>query len=59
MTGSDHSIDMVVSVSMDTAVLSFLNIQARGLPEFLPECAWAVSHIAGEMQEEKKQTGND
>lgn len=72
MTGSQHSIDMVMSDSIDTAACSFLNVQARGPPGSLNKSAQGVNHVAllrdqrekrkgedGEMQEEEKQRYND
>lgn len=59
MTGSHHSIDMVMSDSIDTPACSFLNIQARGPPGSLNKSARCVNHLAllhdqreGEREEE-------
>lgn len=46
MTGWHHSIDMVMSDSLDTAACSFLNIQARGPPGSLNKSAQGVNHVA-------------
>ncbi len=46
MTGSHHSIDMVMSDSIDTSACSFLNVQARGPPGSLNKSARVVNHVA-------------
>lgn len=46
MTGSHHSIDMVMSDSIDTPACSSPNIQARGPPGSLNKSARGVNHFA-------------
>lgn len=46
MTGWHHSIDMVMSDSLDTAACSFLNTQARGPPGSVNKSARGVNHVA-------------
>lgn len=55
MTGSHHSIDMVMSDSIDTAPWRFLSRQARGPPESLNNSARGVNHAAplGDQRQRK------
>lgn len=46
MAGSHHSIDMVMSDSIDTVACSFLNAQERGPPGSLNKSAQGVNHVA-------------
>ena len=45
MTGSHHSIDMVMSDSIDTVACCSLNIQAKGPPGPLNKSAQGVNHV--------------
>lgn len=59
MTGSHHSIDMVMSDSIDTAPWRFLGRQARGPPESLNNSARGVNHAAplGDQRESREREG--
>ena len=46
MTGSHHSIDMVMSDSIDTVACSSLNVQAKDPPGSLNKSAQGVNHVA-------------
>lgn len=60
MTGSHHSIDMVMSDSIDTAPWSSLSRQARGPPESLNNSAWGVNHATplGDQRERREGGGS-
>lgn len=60
MTGSHHSIDMVMSECIDTAARSFLNVHARGPPGSLNKSARGVNHVAllRDQTEKRKGGGN-
>lgn len=60
MTGSHHSIDMVMSDTIDTAPWRFLRRQARSPPESLNNSAWHVNHAArlGDQRERKEGGGS-
>lgn len=57
MTGSHHSIDMVMSDSMDTVACSFLNVQARGPPGSLNKSSSGVNHVclSGQRENEREE----
>lgn len=57
MTGSHHSIDMVMSDSIDTVACSFLNVQARGPPGSLNKSARGVNHVALLRDQRGKEKG--
>lgn len=57
MAGSHHSIDMVMSDSIDTAPWRFLSRQPRGPPESLNNSARGVNHDAplGDQREREEE----
>lgn len=59
MTGSHHSIDMVIRDSIDTVACSFLNVQARGPPGSLNKSARGVSHVALPLDKRKRERGEE
>lgn len=57
MTGSNHSKDMLMSDSIDTAACSFQNRQARSPPGSLNTSAQDVNHVSllGDQRELSEQ----
>lgn len=61
MTGTYHSIDMVMSDSIDTAACGFQNAQARGPPGSLNKSAQDVNHVTSLLDQRgrKRKGGGD